>query len=51
MGCAFMETDPVSEAVTPLPLEFDSRPAVSSTGGELEDNEIPFPVEYDDGEG
>lgn len=46
-----METELVSEAVTLLPLEFEFRPAVYSTGGELDDDKIPFLAEDGGGEG
>ena len=41
----------VSEAVTPLPLEFEFRSVVYSTGGELDNEETPFLAEDGDGEG
>lgn len=46
-----METGLVSEAVVPSPLEFELRPLVYSTGGEVDNDEMPFLAEDDGGEG
>lgn len=51
IGCAFMETGLVSEAVEPLPFELEFRATVSSTGGEVDDDGMPFLAEDGGGEG